>query len=80
MNDASEDRHLMPLTYEAFCEALEEQIQSAEADGFPVCKIDINADNLLAWCRMCNLKVNGESRAAYYDFIISETFGRDRDI
>jgi len=59
------DRDQLESTHEEWLENASRVFNFLKREGLPVVKMDINVEDLLAWCAKQGLAVNGDSRAKY---------------
>lgn len=61
----SEDAEQLEGTYEEWLGIASEHMTQIEAAGIPAQKVDLDVNELLAWCQSRGLPVNAESRARF---------------
>ncbi len=63
--EISSDRDQLEDTHEEWLKNASRVFDRLKREGLPVVKMDIDVEDLLAWCSKNGLAVNGESRAKY---------------
>jgi hypothetical protein len=63
--EISSDRDRLEDTHEEWLENASRAFDRLKREGLPVVKMEIDVEDLLAWCTKNGLAVNGESRAKY---------------
>lgn len=74
LKEISEDRDKLDDTYEDWRRNANIAIQELQAAGVAVKRVNVNPEELLAWCNKERVPVNGKSRAEYVAVILEETF------
>ena len=65
MRKLSDDAGRLEGTYEEWLSYAEAQFAELRSMGSRVQKVDVDLDELLKWCTLKRLPLNGESRAQY---------------
>jgi len=75
LKEISEDAAEMEGSYEEWKAHGVRAINRARTLGRRVEKVDVDVEELLAWCGQMDLPVNGESRARYAATKLAEKYG-----
>jgi hypothetical protein len=70
--EISEDKQTFEITYEASLVDSEKKIQQLEAQGYRPIKVEVDVEELLAWCSMQGLSVTPETRTRFMMNILRE--------
>jgi hypothetical protein len=65
LREVSEDVENFDETYEAWEQTAERMLREGIPDDVTVEKIDIDVEEVLAWCNVLGLPMNAQSRARY---------------
>src|SRR5437870_13809954 len=65
LRDVSEDVDNLEETYDAWLKTAERMIRDGIPTDVRVVKIDIDVEEVLAWCNVKGLAMNAESRSRY---------------
>jgi len=63
--EVSTDRDKLEDTYEEWVETAEDAIRRLRRQGVTIVKVDVDVEELLAWCQAQSRPVDGEARAEY---------------
>jgi len=63
--EISSDRDRLEGTHEEWLESARRVFNRLKREGLPVVKMEVDVEDMLAWCSKNGLAVNGESRAKY---------------
>ena len=63
--EISTDRSDLEDSYDNWLVYITETFERMKSEGLDPIKVDIDTEELLAWCRSRNLPVNGKARAGY---------------
>jgi len=61
----SSDQSSLEGSYEEWRVNAEEQIAGLQAEGFEVKKIEVDVEELVNWCRIKNVPIDGGSRSEF---------------
>jgi hypothetical protein len=61
----SSDRKTLEGTYEEWRVNAEGQIAALQAQGFKVTRVDVDLEELINWCGIKRMPINGESRSEF---------------
>ncbi len=61
----SVDKDKLEATYDEWVEEAERVINELRRQGLHIVKVDVNIEELVAWCQSQNIPVNGEARSMY---------------
>ena len=65
LRDVSEDVENLEVTYEAWLQTAEQMLREGIPADVSVEKVDIDVEEVLAWCNARNLPMNAQSRSRY---------------
>jgi hypothetical protein len=65
IRDISSDTDYLEDTYEEWLHLAEQKLAELIAAGLSVEKVDIDSEQLIAWCNERGLDINGEARSSY---------------
>lgn len=77
--DVMEDRDVLPDTFDDWQHRAEEGRKKLFSQGFAVLKVQLDADEFVAWCRARALHVDASSRSAYANEAAAD-FARNRKL
>jgi len=72
LQDISEDHEDLEKTYNEWKTLITKKIKEYESQGFKIHKIEIDTEEMLAWCNLNRLSVNSKSRSRYMSAKIRE--------
>ena len=74
LKDILADRHELEDTYEEWRKNAHRVICDMEAEGKTIKKVNINIEELLAWCNEKGYPVNGKSRSEYVSYVLQQKY------
>jgi len=69
--DTAADSHLLEKTYDDWMEVLDSSIEKIRANGLEPELVDVDVEELLAFCKEHGLQNNGSARARFISLLAS---------
>ena len=69
----SVDKDKLEETYNEWIKEAERVIKELRRQGLYIIKVDVNIEELVAWCRKKKIPVNGEARSMYAAYKLQQS-------
>ena len=70
--EISRDRDELENTFTEWIEFAEKKVTELEAAGLKLVKVEVDVEELLAWCNKRSLPVDGESRSVFASYKLNK--------
>jgi hypothetical protein len=78
--ETADDRHVLEDTYDQWLFAVKKNLKKMRAAGMEPLRVDVDVNELLAWCKTKGVKNIGTERAAYFADLCRLGRGKKIDI